>query len=301
MDIKAFSFNSQAKYRTGGHFKEKTVLSLASQETKVDSHGNYFKAMFPDIFADYQNPPLTVDVAMANKACQRWQNTHFSWWQCQLYFALCCASAGCGVSFEDHLQVEKPLFASLYRFHVYHTTRRLLEELRVALPGDKSYSWYENAYDSRAYKRLCAEFSVSSDIDWRQKVDHGCQGLGSWSTFMTPSGAYRHAHAQGPFFHPKDAMRHNVDISGAWTTFLLDKSEGFTQAGVERLNDSIRTYVWAILGAQAQTRSNILKTGQNLTLRNNFWLISKTPLPRLLTSPVASLATRKHCSMHLHP
>ena len=60
---------------------------------------------------------------------------------------------------------------------------------------------------------------------------------------MTPSG-------QGPFFHPKDAMRHNVDISGAWTTFVLDKSEGFTQAGVERINDSIRTYVWAILGAQ---------------------------------------------------
>ena len=61
---------------------------------------------------------------------------------------------------------------------------------------------------------------------------------------MTPSGPYRHAHvAQGPFFHPKDAMRHNRDISGAWTTFVLDKSEGFKQAGVERLNDSIRTYV----------------------------------------------------------
>ena len=63
MDIKAFSFNSQAKYRTGGHFKEKTVLSLANQEIMVDSHGNHFKAMFPDIFADY---PLTGDVAMAN-------------------------------------------------------------------------------------------------------------------------------------------------------------------------------------------------------------------------------------------
>ena len=76
---------------------------------------------------------------------------------------------------------------------------------------------------------------------------------------MTPSGAYRHAHvAQGPFFYPKDAMPHNRDISGAWTTFVLDKSEGFTQAGVERLNDSIRTYVWAILVAQAQTRSNIV-------------------------------------------
>ena len=166
-----------------------------------------------------------------------------------------------GFHIEDHLQAEKPLLASLYRFQIYHTTRRLLEELCIALPGDKSYSLYDNAYDSRAYKRLCAEFAVPPEQDWRQKLDHGCQGLGSWSTFMTQSGVYRHAHvAQDPFFHPKDAMRHNRDISGAWTMFVLGKSEGFTQAGVERLNDSIRTYVWTILGAQAQTRSNSLKT-----------------------------------------
>ena len=88
---------------------------------------------------------------------------------------------------------------------------------------------------------------------------------------MTPSGTYRHVHvAQGPFFHPKDAMRHNRDISGAWTTFVLNKSEGFTQTGVERLNDSIRTYVWAILGAQAQTRSNILKTGTGFDAQKQF-------------------------------
>ena len=88
---------------------------------------------------------------------------------------------------------------------------------------------------------------------------------------MTPSGAHRHAHlAQGPFFHPKDAMRHNRDISGAWTTFVLDKSEGFAQVGVERLNDSIRTFVWAFLGAQAQTRSNILKTGTGFDAQKQF-------------------------------
>ena len=65
-------------------------------------------------------------------------------------------------------------------------------------------------------------------------------------------------------------MRHNRDISGAWTTFVLDKSEGFTQPGVERLNDSIRTYVWAILRAQAQTRSNIPKTGTGFDALKQF-------------------------------
>ena len=65
-------------------------------------------------------------------------------------------------------------------------------------------------------------------------------------------------------------MRHNRDISGVLTTFVLDKSEGFTQAGVERLNDSIGTYVWAIPGPQAQTRSNILKTGTGFDAQKKF-------------------------------
>ena len=140
MGTKAFSLNRQAKYRAGGHFKEKAgPLSLANQEIMVDDKGSHFKAMFPEIFTDYQNPPLTGDVAMANKAWQIWQKTPFIWWQGQLNLALWCASAGCGISFEEHLQAEKhPLLASLYSFHVYHTTRHLLEELHVALQGDKS-------------------------------------------------------------------------------------------------------------------------------------------------------------------
>ena len=88
---------------------------------------------------------------------------------------------------------------------------------------------------------------------------------------MEPSGAYRHTHySDGPFFHPKNTIRHNRDISRARTTFILDKSNGLTQAGVERLNDSIRTYMWAILGVQAQTRSNILKAGTGFDAQKQF-------------------------------
>ena len=86
-----------------------------------------------------------------------------------------------------------------------------------------------------------------------------------------------------------------------WTTFVLDKSEGFTQAGVERLNDSIRTYVLAILGAQAQTQSNILKIGTGFDAQKQFLADIEDGLPRPLTSPVASLGIRKHCNMHPHP
>ena len=51
---------------------------------------------------------------------------------------------------------------------------------------------------------------------------------------------------------------------------MLDKSAGFTQAGVVRLNDSIRTYVWALLGAQAQTRSPIIGKGMAFDAQKQF-------------------------------
>ena len=89
---------------------------------------------------------------------------------------------------------------------------------------------------------------------------------------MTPSLEYRHAHQaqRGIFFHPMDAIRYKRDISTAWATFVLVKSYGFTQAGVIRFNDSIRTCVRTILGSQAQTRSNILSTGTGFDAKKQF-------------------------------
>ena len=53
-------------------------------------------------------------------------------------------------------------------------------------------------------------------------------------------------------------------------SFVLDKSSGFTQAGVSRINDSIRSFVWAVVGAQSQTRSSILGTGKAFDAQKQF-------------------------------
>ena len=198
-----------------------------------------------------------------------WTSTPFDWWKCQLNFALWCAGAGCGVSFEDHLQATDLLLRGLYTFHVYYTTRGILEELRVALPRDLTSGTRRLTMPGPT-----SGSAPSSECQLTQtggRLDNGCQGLGSYSTYMEPSGAYRHSHqAQGPFFHLMDANRHYRDISRAWTTFILDNSNGFTRAGVHRLIDSIRTYIWAILGAQYQTRSNILKAGTVFDAQGQF-------------------------------
>ena len=207
-------------------------------------------------------------------------------------------SAGCGVSVEDHRQAKDPLLTGLYCFHVYYTTRHLL---KVALPGDKSYSLYENTYDARAYKRLCTEFGVAPSTDWRQKLDHGCQGLGSWSTFMTPSGKYRHAHfSDGPFFHPKDAIRHKRDISGVWTMFIP-----INQKASRKRVCSASTTVYGCMCGQSWERKprcarTFSRTGLGSTLKSNLWRISKMHLLLQSTSPVASLAIKRCSSMPPH-
>ena len=50
----------------------------------------------------------------------------------------------------------------------------------------------------------------------------------------------------------------------AWVKCILDQSKGFTDIGIDRINDSVRTYVYAILGAQAQAKTGIIVPGTGL-------------------------------------
>ena len=184
MDTKAFLFNSQAKYRTSGHFKDKADIivspSLANQEIMDDDKGSHFKAMFPDIFAYYQNPPLTRDVAMTNKAWKIWQNTPFSWWQCHLNFALWCASAGCGASLRTTSERRSPFLPACTA--ITSTIRPGACLKSCVSPSQGKNLIHGTRMHMNPEQRLFAEFAVPPEQDWRQKVDHGCQGLGSWST-----------------------------------------------------------------------------------------------------------------------
>ena len=45
------------------------------QKIAVNDKGSHFQALFQDVFADYQNPPLTGNVKIANKAWNIWKKT----------------------------------------------------------------------------------------------------------------------------------------------------------------------------------------------------------------------------------
>lgn len=264
MMIKEFKYNPKASYNPGIKYSKKDI-NLINQTIFVNQKESFI-TNFPDLFQNYQNPSLHT-----NEPWNTWIHSSFDWYQNQLNFAIFCASVGCGVSYDDHIQNTSNLTKSVYVFHLYYCVARILKELKSPLPTDSSFCYYKNPYDKAAYQKLCDEFDVSPATDWRQKLESGCQGLGTWSTYDHPSDEYRMNHrADGPFFSIHDTIEHTKDISMAWTTFILDKSEGFTKAGIERINESIKIYVWALLGAQSQTRVEILKVGTGFDAQKQF-------------------------------
>ena len=159
---------------------------------------------------------------------------------------------------------------------------RILFEMSAALPQDASWNTFDNNYNRSVYERICKEFSVDINSDWRQKQSDN-QGLGMLYNYITNIGYqdlgkgteydtkwYSFTQATTNDIMHIDYIAQGTEANSAWTTFILDDSNGFTRAGVERINDSIRTYCWAILGSQSQTRTDILGTGTAFDAQKQF-------------------------------
>ena len=177
------------------------------------------------------------------------------------------------------------LIRAVYRFHFYYQVRRILSELQVPLPNDPNFNPFNNVLDMNAFERLCNEFNISQRWTFTQHLD-AHSGLG---TLYYNSGRKY----DRPYYPPITSFTptHTTQVwlgsieqshPSAWTTFIIDKGQGFMQAGVERLNDSIRTYVYCVLGSQAQTKTNILGTSTSFDAQKQLLAI----LQDVINSPV---------------
>ena len=176
---KEFKYNPYASYKTIPNNKLKKDINLINQTIFVNQKDN-FKVTFPDLFQKYQNPTIHT-----NEPWNTWKHSSFDWWQCQLNFAIWCASTGCGVSYDDHILMSSRssrssqssgLIKSLYTFHLYNCTARILKELGSPLPTDPSFCYYKNPYNLSVYQKICKEFGVSLNEDWRQKMEPSSYG-----------------------------------------------------------------------------------------------------------------------------
>jgi len=250
--MNAFKFNKDAKYSTNGYNPKSIDLSvlIVAVDTK-----NSFTAKITNPFKNYLNPPIKND-----NIVNAWIKNPTQFYQNQINFAVFCATTGCGVSYANHLNHPDLLTNSVYNFHFYYQIRRILSELQIPTPGDQAFNPFNNRMNKKAYERICNEFGINSKTDFRQNLDYN-HGLGTLY-YKYSHRPYNFAYWPGHTSFAPNSQVHlgsiEQNFSNAWTTFILDTSEGFTSAGVERLNDSLRTYVWCLLGSQAQARSEIL-------------------------------------------
>ena len=279
LEIPAVPFHSEAdNTETRGAFRD----ALVQQEIYV-SPSDKFKIKFRDIFTD------TVITHRSSHESRRWlAGPNFEYYPQQLNFALFCATTGCGVSqrilFEDKMRDGKndltdselnlpPQVRSFFWFHVYFTVRRILFELggvqnSLTLPGDSAFNQTENKYDIPSFKRICTEFGISPNADFRfTKGDN--HGLGSVFEYFTNSGYFK-----TPYKYPSKTAKfedeggrasdgnlvpyiENTEARNQYEYFICPISHGLTSAGLSRINQSIESFCYSILGAQVNVRSSI--------------------------------------------
>ena len=276
LEIPAVPFNSET--RESGALKD----ALVEQEIYV-TPSEKFKIKFRDIFTD------TVITHRSSHESRRWlAGPNFEYWPQTLNFAFFCATTGCGVSrrilIEDKMRDGKndltdselklpPQVRSFFWFHVYFTVRRILFELggvqnSLPLPGDTAFSQTENKYDIPSFERICAEFGISPNADFRfTRGDN--HGLGSVFEYFSYSG-----YTKTPFKYPSKETKfadeggrasdgnlvpyiENTEARNQYEYFLCPVSHGLTSAGLSRINQSIESFCYAILGSQVDVRSSI--------------------------------------------
>ena len=122
----------------------------------------------------------------------------------------------------------------------------------------------------------------------------------SWTAGVKASGLGVHTWSRRAPTATRTKPRDRSSIR--WTPSAITATShepGRSSSSTTRTASLKRTYVWAILGALAQTRSNILKAGTGFDAQKQFQPTSKMQLLLQSTSPAASLATRRRCNTPL--
>ena len=175
-------------------------------------------------------------VRVEDQRFKDWDHRKFTIWQSQLNFAVFCASSACGVSVE-HLNAKEPMIRSIDRFHVYYHIRRILKIPEIPLPYENSFSQYNNPYNHQKFIGICSEYDVSNDLTkWRNQKYFSIWQSRAWE-IGKPGMSYI-----------------NENSFSRWN---IEKSDGLTTLGLQKLSESVRDYGYLILTSQTSTRGPI--------------------------------------------
>ena len=247
-----YKYNSDANYKPNGgtYLQLITATDLYIQNITVaehdGSHSDSFQVKFPNVFTNY---PLGA-VRVEDQKFKDWDHYKFTIWQSQLNFTVFCASSACGVSVE-HPNAKEPMIRSIYRFHVYYHIRRILKILEIPLPYENSFNQYSNPYNHEKFIGICSEYGVSNNLTkWRNQ-----KYFSTWQSRAWETG--------------KLGMSYINENS--FSRWIIDKSEGLTTLGIQKLSESVRDYAYLILTSQTSTRGPIVgHEARNLDAQRTF-------------------------------
>ena len=246
-----YKYNSSASYEPNGgtYLQLITAKDLYIQNITVaenDGHSDSFQVKFPNVFTNY---PLGA-VRVEGQKFKDWNQYKFTLWQSQLNFAVFCASSACGVSVE-HLSAKEPMIRSIYRFHVYYHIRRILKILEIPLPYENSFNQYNNSYNHEKFIGICSEYGVSNNLTkWRNQ-----KYFSTWQSRAWETG--------------KPGMSYINENS--FSRWIIEKSDGLTTLGLQKLSESVRDYAYLILTSQTSTRGPIVgHEARNLDAQRTF-------------------------------
>ena len=233
-----YNNNSDASYKPNGgtYLQLITAKDLYIQNITVaehDGHSEGFQNKFPNVFTNY---PLGA-VRVEDQKFKDWDHYKFTLWQSQLNFVVFCACSACGVSAE-HLNAKKSMVRSKYRFQVYYHIRRILKILEIPLPCENSFNQYNNLYNHEKFIGICSEYGISNDLTkWRNQ-----KYFSTWQSRAWETG--------------KPGMSYINENS--FSRWIIEKSDGLTTLGLQKLSESVRGYTYLILKSQTSTRGQII-------------------------------------------
>ena len=261
-----YKYDSDASYKPNGgtYLQQIGSKDLYIQNVTVaehDGHSDSFQVKFPNIFTNY--PPTGIRVE--DQKYIDWNNYKFTLWQTQLNFAVFCASSSCGVSIE-HLDANRPLLRSVYRFHVYYHIRRILKILEIPLPYENSFNQFNNPYNHEKYIHICSEYGVSNDLTkWRNQ-----KYFSTWQSRAWETG--------------KAGMSYLNENS--WSRWIIEKSDGLTTLGLQKISETVKDYAYLILTSQTSTRGQIIgHEARNLDAQRVFLDIFEDVVARRVSIP----------------
>ena len=233
-----YKYNPDASYKPneGTYLQLITAKDLYIQNITVaenDGHSDSFQVKFPNVFTNY---PLGA-VRVEDQRFKDWDHYKFTLWQSQLNFVVFCASSACGVSVE-HLNAKEPMIRSIYHFHVYYHIRRILKILEIPLPYENSFNQSNNPYNHEKFIGICSEYGVSNDLTkWRNQKYFSTWQSRAWET-NKPGMSYIN--------------------ENSFSRWIIEKSDGLTTLGLQKLSESVRDYAYLILTSQTSTRGPIV-------------------------------------------